>query len=68
MNIGVAFLVLAMLLTPAFDGVAKTLSAEHTPMMIAFMPSTVDCEIPYSSQRDALTNSFARPTVASHSS
>ena len=37
MNIGVAFLVLAMLLTPAVDGVAKTLSAEHTPMMIAFI-------------------------------
>jgi drug/metabolite transporter (DMT)-like permease len=34
---GVCFLVLAMLLTPAVDGVAKTLSADHTPMMIAFV-------------------------------
>ena len=37
MNAGVCFLILAMLLTPAVDGVAKTLSAEHTPMMIAFV-------------------------------
>jgi drug/metabolite transporter (DMT)-like permease len=37
MNAGVCFLVLAMLLTPAVDGVAKTLSSEHTPMMIAFV-------------------------------
>ena len=37
MNVGVLFLILAMLLTPAVDGVAKTLSAEHTPMMIAFV-------------------------------
>ena len=37
MNAGVCFLVLAMLLTPAVDGVAKTLSADHTPMMIAFI-------------------------------
>jgi drug/metabolite transporter (DMT)-like permease len=37
MNVGVAFLVLAMLLTPAVDGVAKTLSADHSPMMIAFL-------------------------------
>ena len=37
MNVGVCFLILAMLLTPAVDGVAKTLSAEHTPMMIAFV-------------------------------
>ena len=37
MNVGVGFLVLAMLLTPAVDGVAKTLSADHTPMMIAFL-------------------------------
>ena len=37
MNVGVGFLVLAMLLTPAVDGVAKTLSADHTPMMIAFV-------------------------------
>ncbi len=37
MNVGVCFLILAMLLTPAVDGVAKTLSAEHTPMMIAFI-------------------------------
>jgi drug/metabolite transporter (DMT)-like permease len=35
MNLGVAFLVLAMLLTPAVDGIAKTLSADHSPMMIA---------------------------------
>ncbi len=37
MNIGVCFLILAMLLTPAVDGVAKTLSADHSPMMIAFV-------------------------------
>ncbi len=37
MQTGVMFLILAMLLTPAVDGVAKTLSTEHTPMMIAFM-------------------------------
>ena len=37
MNVGVCFLILAMLLTPAVDGVAKTLSAEHSPMMIAFV-------------------------------
>lgn len=37
MNVGVGFLILAMLLTPAVDGVAKTLSAEHSPMMIAFV-------------------------------
>ena len=37
MNVGVGFLILAMLLTPAVDGVAKTLSADHTPMMIAFL-------------------------------
>jgi drug/metabolite transporter (DMT)-like permease len=37
MSSGVCFLVLAMLLTPAVDGVAKTLSGEHTPMMIAFL-------------------------------
>ena len=37
MQLGVSFLVLAMLLTPAVDGVAKTLSSEHTPMMIAFL-------------------------------
>lgn len=37
MNIGVGLLILAMLLTPAVDGVAKTLSADHTPMMIAFI-------------------------------
>ena len=29
--------ILAMLLTPAVDGVAKTLSADHSPMMIAFL-------------------------------
>jgi drug/metabolite transporter (DMT)-like permease len=37
MNLGVGLLILAMLLTPAVDGVAKTLSAEHTPMTIAFV-------------------------------
>lgn len=37
MNAGVVFLVLAMLLTPAADSVAKSLSADHTPMMIAFL-------------------------------
>ncbi|MFT3972938.1 MAG: DMT family transporter [Amaricoccus sp.] len=37
MNAGVVFLVVAMLLTPAVDGVAKTLSADHSPMMIAFV-------------------------------
>jgi drug/metabolite transporter (DMT)-like permease len=37
MQSGVCFLVMAMLLTPAVDGVAKTLSADHTPMMIAFL-------------------------------
>lgn len=37
MQLGVGFLILAMLLTPAVDGVAKTLSADHTPMMIAFL-------------------------------
>ena len=37
MNVGVLFLILAMLLTPAVDGVAKTLAAEHSPMMIAFV-------------------------------
>ena len=37
MNVGVAFLILAMLLTPAVDGVAKSLSAAHSPMMIAFL-------------------------------
>ena len=37
MQSGVCFLVLAMLLTPAVDGVAKTLTADHSPMMIAFL-------------------------------
>jgi drug/metabolite transporter (DMT)-like permease len=37
MQVGVLFLILAMFLTPAVDGVAKTLSAENTPMMIAFI-------------------------------
>lgn len=37
MNPGVIFLVLAMLLTPMVDGVAKTLSADYSPMMIAFV-------------------------------
>jgi drug/metabolite transporter (DMT)-like permease len=37
MKLGVGLLILARLLTPAVDGVAKTLSAEHTPMTIAFV-------------------------------
>jgi len=37
MRSGVGFLILAMMLTPAVDGVAKTLSAEHSPMLIAFL-------------------------------
>ena len=37
MNLGVGLLILAMLLTPAVDGVAKTLSAEQSPTMIAFL-------------------------------
>jgi drug/metabolite transporter (DMT)-like permease len=37
MQTGVLFLILAMLLTPAVDGLAKTLSVEHTPMEIAFL-------------------------------
>ena len=37
MNAGVGFLILAMLLTPAVDGVAKSLSAEHSATMIAFV-------------------------------
>jgi drug/metabolite transporter (DMT)-like permease len=37
MRSGVGLLVLAMLLTPAVDGVAKTLSDSHSPMMIAFI-------------------------------
>lgn len=37
MRSGVTFLVLAMLMTPAVDGVAKTLSAEHSAMTIAFL-------------------------------
>ena len=37
MRTGVVFLVLAMLLTPAVDGVAKTMAATSTPMMIAFL-------------------------------
>lgn len=37
MQLGVGFLILAMMLTPAVDGVAKTLSADQTPMMIAFL-------------------------------
>jgi drug/metabolite transporter (DMT)-like permease len=37
MNAGVGFLILAMILTPAVDGVAKTLSADYSPMMIAFV-------------------------------
>ncbi len=37
MQSGVCFLVLAMLLTPAVDGVAKSLSGEHSALMIAFM-------------------------------
>lgn len=37
MNPGVIFLVLAMLLTPMVDGVAKTLSVDYSPMTIAFV-------------------------------
>jgi drug/metabolite transporter (DMT)-like permease len=37
MKAGVGLLVLAMLLTPAVDGVAKTLSADYTPMTIALV-------------------------------
>jgi drug/metabolite transporter (DMT)-like permease len=37
MNPGVIFLVLAMLLTPLVDGVAKVLSSDYSPMMIAFV-------------------------------
>lgn len=37
MQTGVVFLVLAMLLTPAVDGMAKTLASDHSPMMIAFL-------------------------------
>jgi drug/metabolite transporter (DMT)-like permease len=37
MQAGVLFLILAMLLTPAVDGVAKTLSVEHTAMEVAFL-------------------------------
>lgn len=37
MQTGVCFLVLAMLLTPAVDGVAKSMAADHSPMMIAFL-------------------------------
>jgi drug/metabolite transporter (DMT)-like permease len=36
MQAGVLFLVLAMLLTPAVDGVAKTLSSDYSPMQVAF--------------------------------
>jgi drug/metabolite transporter (DMT)-like permease len=34
---GVCFLIVAMMLTPAVDGVAKTLSADYSPMTIAFV-------------------------------
>ncbi len=37
MRTGVCFLILAMFLTPAVDGVAKTLADDHSPMMIAFL-------------------------------
>jgi drug/metabolite transporter (DMT)-like permease len=37
MQTGVLFLILAMLLTPAVDGVAKSLSVEHTAMEVAFL-------------------------------
>ncbi len=37
MQAGVLFIILAMLLTPAVDGVAKTLSVEHTAMEVAFL-------------------------------
>jgi drug/metabolite transporter (DMT)-like permease len=37
MQTGVLFLVVAMLLTPAVDGVAKTMAADHTAMEVAFL-------------------------------
>ena len=37
MQAGVLFLIVAMTLTPAVDAVAKTLSADHSAMMIAFL-------------------------------
>jgi drug/metabolite transporter (DMT)-like permease len=37
MQTGVLLLVLAMLFTPAVDGVAKTLAADHSAMEVAFM-------------------------------
>ena len=37
MRSGVALLVIAMLLTPAVDGVAKSLTADHSSMMVAFL-------------------------------
>ncbi|WP_424927190.1 DMT family transporter [Amaricoccus tamworthensis] len=37
MQSGICFLILAMLFTPAVDGAAKTLSADVSPMMIAFI-------------------------------
>lgn len=37
MRIGVLFLVVAMFLTPAADGVAKSLAGAHSPMTIAFL-------------------------------
>lgn len=37
MRVGVLFLVVAMFLTPAADGVAKSLAGLHSPMTIAFL-------------------------------
>lgn len=37
MQAGVLFLVVAMMLTPAVDGVAKTLSEDHSAMEVAFL-------------------------------
>lgn len=37
MQTGVLFIVLAMLLTPAVDGVAKTLATDYSPMEVAFL-------------------------------
>lgn len=37
MRTGVVFLVLAMLLTPAVDGVAKSMASTASPMLIAFL-------------------------------
>lgn len=37
MRVGVLFLILAMFLTPAADGVAKTMAGDYSPMTIAFL-------------------------------